>query len=132
MRQCHRRGVLVHTDAVQVVGKLPVHFNELGVDAMSIAAHKVQGPCGIGGLLVKPAVNLRPILYGGAQQLSQRPGTEPVALAVGMMAALQKWIDEVDERAERMRQCRDRLASESCPVNQRLKSTAPNPVSQTR
>ena len=111
VRRCRQRGILVHTDAVQVVGKLPVRFSELGVDALSLAAHKVQGPCGIGGLLLRHGVNLRPILFGGAQQLSQRPGTEPVALAVGMLAALQKWIDESDDRARRMRDCRDRLAA---------------------
>ncbi len=110
VRHCRSRGVRVHTDAVQVVGKLPVQFRQLGVDALSMAAHKVQGPCGIGGLLVRHGVNLQPILFGGAQQLSQRPGTEPVALAVGMLAAVQTWLDEADDRAQRMGQLRDRLA----------------------
>lgn len=110
VRRCQSRGVLVHTDAVQAVGKLPVNFSALGVDALSLAAHKVQGPCGIGGLLIKRRVNLRPILFGGAQQLSQRPGTEPVALAVGMLASLQKWVDEREDRHRRMLECRDRLA----------------------
>ena len=84
---CNAADVPVHTDAIQAIGKLPVNFRVLEVASMSIAAHKFQGPLGIGGLLVRHATPLEPILYGGSQQLGVRPGTEPVALVLGMLTA---------------------------------------------
>jgi cysteine desulfurase len=106
---CHSGGVPVHTDAVQVVGKLPVDFRQLGVSALSLSAHKFHGPRGIGALIVRHGVELTPILFGGFQQLGLRPGTESVTLAVGLHRALQLWQDEADERASRMARLRDRL-----------------------
>jgi cysteine desulfurase len=100
--QCARAGVLLHTDAVQVVGKLPVDFRDLGVAAMSLSAHKFHGPVGIGALLVRQGVELSPLLVGGHQQSGLRPGTEAVALIVGLRTALECWHDEQSERLERM------------------------------
>jgi cysteine desulfurase len=77
-----------HCDAVQAVGRLPVHFHELGVTTLSLSAHKFHGPRGVGALLVRRGTRLRPLLLGGPQQRGRRPGTEPVALAVGLAAAL--------------------------------------------
>ena len=118
VQECRCRGILLHTDAVQVVGKLPVDFGQLGVDAMSFAAHKLQGPCGIGGLIVRHGVTLRPILFGGAQQLGARPGTEPVALVLGMLAALRMWQSEAQNVPDQTRRLRDalesRLVAEPC------------------
>lgn len=108
-RICQRRGVPLHTDAVQVVGKLPVNFRELGIAALSCTAHKFHGPQGIGALLVRHGVTIEPQMHGGFQQEGLRPGTEPVALAVGMHAALRLWHDESLDRAARMAQLRDRL-----------------------
>ncbi len=102
-------GLLIHTDAVQVAGKLPVDFRELGIDAMTVSAHKFHGPRGIGALIVRHGVQLQPILHGGFQQAGLRPGTEDVALAVGMFTALRLWRDEAGERAARMEQLRDSL-----------------------
>ena len=106
---CHRAGVPLHTDAIQVVGKLPVSFRALGVAAMSVAAHKFQGPPGIGALVVRKDVPLQPLMYGGHQQLGLRPGTESVALAVGMAAALELWQQEHEEYARRLTALRDRF-----------------------
>lgn len=78
----------LHCDAVQAVGKMPVSFRELGVTSMSLSAHKFHGPKGIGALLVRAGLKLRPLLWGGHQQMGRRPGTEPVALAVGLATAL--------------------------------------------
>lgn len=102
-------GLLLHTDAVQVAGKLPIDFRALGVDAMTVSAHKFHGPRGIGALIVRHGVQLQPILHGGFQQAGLRPGTEDVALAVGMCTALRLWQDEADQRIERMTQLRDSL-----------------------
>jgi cysteine desulfurase len=111
---CHLAGCMVHTDAVQAVGKIPVDFCELRVDALSLSAHKFHGPRGIGALLVRGAAPLRPILYGGFQQQGLRPGTEPVTLAVGLQKALDLWQVESEQRFERMKSLRDRLEQALC------------------
>jgi cysteine desulfurase len=103
------QSVLMHTDAVQAVGKIPVRFRELGVDAMTVAPHKFHGPLGIGALFVRHGVKLRPQLFGGFQQAALRPGTENVALAVGFHAALKLAIKELDVRSARMQSLRDEL-----------------------
>ncbi len=106
---CRQRGVFCHTDAVQVVGKLPVNFRELGVTALSVAAHKFHGPRGIGALLLQGGEGLEPQLRGGFQQWGLRPGTEPVSLAVGMHTALRMWHDERETWQNRLITLRDRL-----------------------
>jgi len=106
---CRKAGVPLHTDAIQVVGKLPVNFRGLGVATMSAAAHKFHGPVGIGVLIVRHGVALQPQLFGGFQQGGLRPGTESVALAVGMCRALELWHAEAAERTQRMRELRDRF-----------------------
>jgi cysteine desulfurase len=108
---CQERGVLLHTDAAQVVGKLPADFRKLRVATMTIAAHKFHGPVGIGALVVRHGIDLRPQLFGGVQQESIRPGTLPVALIVGMCRALELWHAEQHQRAERMRALRDHFES---------------------
>ena len=104
---CRRAGVPFHTDAVQAVGKIPVSFTDLGVNAMSVAAHKFHGPVGIGALLLTGDLEIDPIMHGGFQQFGQRPGTEPVALAVGMARALTLWRDRGEERQTVLKQLRD-------------------------
>lgn len=106
---CGQAGVSMHTDAVQVVGKLPVHFRRLGVTALSLAGHKFHGPRGIGALVVRSDVKLSPQLFGGFQQEGLRPGTESVALAVGLSRALELWEQESESRQQRMAALRDRL-----------------------
>jgi cysteine desulfurase len=106
---CRNSGVPMHTDAVQVAGKLPIDFRGLGVSAMTIAAHKFQGPLGIGALILRHGVPIEPILYGGHQQEGLRPGTEPVALAVGMRTALELWQKEHEAHARRLTALRERF-----------------------
>jgi cysteine desulfurase len=108
---CARTGARLHTDAVQVAGKLPIEFRSLGVDAMSVSAHKFHGPCGIGALLLRPHVVLQPQMFGGFQQEGLRPGTESVALAVGMYTALRLWQGEEQSRVSRLTALRERLES---------------------
>ncbi|HEY4759499.1 MAG TPA: cysteine desulfurase family protein, partial [Thermoguttaceae bacterium] len=93
-RICNRAGVLFHTDAVQAVGKIPVDFRSLGLSAMSLAAHKFQGPLGIGALILRHDVPIVPIQFGGPHQFGLRPGTESVVLAIGMLTALELWQKE--------------------------------------
>lgn len=96
-------GCLVHTDAAQAVGKLPVDFRALGVATMTVSAHKFGGPPGIGALIVRRGVQLRPRMFGGHQQGGRRPGTESVMLAVGMAAALEPAVRHCDRNAETVR-----------------------------
>ena len=84
---CRNAGVPLHTDAIQVAGKLPIDFRGLGVDALTVTAHKFQGPLGIGALLLRRNTPVSPLLFGGHQQHGLRPGTESVALALGMLTA---------------------------------------------
>lgn len=89
MAQSLPASVLLHTDAAQAVGRVPVSFRDLGATALTASGHKFGGPKGVGLLLLKRGTPLRPLLFGGHQQQGRRPGTEPVALAVGMAAALE-------------------------------------------
>lgn len=100
---CRKHGVPMHSDASQAAGKTPIHFRQLGVDALSLAAHKFGGPLGIGALLLRGGVEIRPILYGGQQQWNVRPGTEPIPLVIGMLAALELGERDRQERVERLR-----------------------------
>ena len=103
------RGVPVHTDAVQAVGRIPVDFHALGVTTLAASAHKFHGPVGVGLLLVRRGVKLGSRLFGGGQQQGRRAGTVAVPLAVGLAAALEKWRRESAERLERLPRLRDRL-----------------------
>jgi len=107
--KCRERGISLHLDAVQAVGKIPVDFQALGATALSLGAHKFHGPRGIGALLLKEGVTLRPRQLGGHQEADRRAGTEPVALAVGMAVALERWRAEQTQRDLHVRSLRDRL-----------------------
>jgi cysteine desulfurase len=99
-------GAKLHCDAVQAVGKIPVDFSALGATTLTASAHKFGGPKGIGVLLTKRGTELAPLTFGGHQQNGRRPGTEPVALAVGMAVALERAVRNVTEnraRAEALR-----------------------------
>ncbi|HEX8204330.1 MAG TPA: aminotransferase class V-fold PLP-dependent enzyme, partial [Isosphaeraceae bacterium] len=103
------RGVAVHTDAVQAVGRVPVDFRGLGVATLAASAHKFHGPVGVGLLLVRKDVALCPRVFGGGQQQGRRPGTGAVALAVGLAVALERWHRAADARIARWTALRDRL-----------------------
>jgi cysteine desulfurase len=109
-----------HCDAVQAVGKLPVHFHDLGVSSLALSAHKFHGPKGVGALLLRRGLPLRPLTRGGHQQQGRRPGTEPVALVVGLAAALELAHREREQRREKVCRLRElflrRLRADAAPV----------------
>lgn len=107
----HERGVLVHTDAVQTLGKIPVNLRELDVDLMTLSAHKLYGPKGIGALYVRRGTEIEPILYGGGQERGKRPGTENVPLAVGFAKAVELAITEMPTEMPRLASLRQYLES---------------------
>ncbi len=107
--RCAQHQVPLHVDAVQAVGKIPVSFRSSGATTMALGAHKFHGPRGIGALLVRTGTRLAPLQFGGHQERGLRPGTESVALAVGMATALTAFHDEQQQRMQRLRMLRDRL-----------------------
>jgi cysteine desulfurase len=109
---CKERGVLLHCDATQAVGKMPVDVEHLQVDLMSFSGHKIYGPKGIGALYVRrrsPHVRLEPQIDGGGQEGGARSGTLNVPGIVGFAKALELCLDELPHEAERLRNLRDRL-----------------------
>ena len=105
----HERGALVHTDAVQSAGKIPVDVRALGVDLLSLSAHKFNGPKGAGALWIKRGTRLQPILTGGKHERNRRAGTENVPAIVGMGVAARLAIAKMSGEAARVRALRDRL-----------------------
>ena len=105
----HQAGALFHSDAVQSAGKLPLDVRGLGVDLMTLSAHKMYGPKGIGALFVRRGVPVDPMLHGGGQERGRRPGTENVPLAVGFAEAFRFALQEREEESSRLRSLRDSL-----------------------
>ena len=102
-------GALVHTDAVQALGKIPVAFGELNVNAMSISAHKIYGPKGAGALIVDKRLDLQPLLAGGGHERGSRSGTENVAAIVGFGAAAELGAKMLDAESARQAMLRDQF-----------------------
>ena len=105
----HERGALMHTDAVQSVGKIPVDVRALGVDLLSLSAHKFNGPKGAGALWIKRGTRLQPILTGGKHERNRRAGTENVPAIVGMGVAARLAAAKMAAESARVAALRDRL-----------------------
>lgn len=105
----HANGALMHTDAVQAVGHIPVDLHALGVDLLSLSAHKFGGPKGVGALAVRSGVRLQGLILGGSQERSLRAGTENTPGIVGMGEALRLAAEEMEDAAGCTRTLRDRL-----------------------
>ncbi|HET7175144.1 MAG TPA: cysteine desulfurase family protein [Gammaproteobacteria bacterium] len=112
----HEAGALVHCDAVQAAGKLPVDFGALGVDLMTLSAHKLNGPRGVGALVMDRRVSLTPLVDGGGQEQGLRGGTENLAGIVGFGKAAELAQAELVERMAHGRQLRDRLEAELADI----------------
>jgi len=107
--QARQAGAIVHADAVQAAGKIPVMFRGLGVDLMSLSSHKIYGPKGAGALVADASVELVPLLHGGGQERNLRGGTENVAAIVGFGVAAELARAELDSRRAHAQHLRDRL-----------------------
>jgi cysteine desulfurase len=105
----HRHGALMHTDAAQSVGKIAVKVDDLGIDLLSVAGHKVYAPKGIGALYVRTGVELLPLLHGAGHEGGRRPGTENVLEIVGMGKACDIARRDLEENKAHFRAMRDRL-----------------------
>lgn len=105
----HEHGALVHTDAAQAVGKIPVRVDELGIDLLSVAGHKLYAPKGVGALFVRRGTPLAPLLLGAGHERGLRPGTENVPGIVALGAACELATLDLDAESERQRALRDGL-----------------------
>ncbi len=108
-REAHTHGIPVHTDAVQAAGHLPVDFAASDVDLMSITAHKLGGPMGVGALVAKRGARLVPLSHGGGQERQLRSGTLDAPAIVGFAAAIVEAVSRIEAEAERLTLLRDAL-----------------------
>ena len=108
-RLAHERGALFHTDAVQSAGKIPLNVKGLGVDMLSVSAHKFYGPKGVGALWIRRGLRVMPLLTGGRQERSRRAGTENVPGIVGMGVAASIAAGKMESEGRRLAELRDRL-----------------------
>ena len=118
-RIAHEHGALMHSDAVQAAGKIDIDFDAWDVDFLTLSAHKIGGPQGIGAAICRTPEDLRPMLLGGGQERGRRAGTENVAGIVGFGVAAELALAEREAAADHTRQLRDRLEA-------RLKDAVPH------
>jgi cysteine desulfurase len=105
------RGVVFHSDAVQAFGKVDIDARRIPFDLLSISGHKIGAPKGIGALFIRRGTPMEPLFFGGSQDRGRRPGTENVAMAVGLACAAELAVAERDEECRRLEALRDRLES---------------------
>jgi len=108
-RIAREAGIYFHTDTVQTVGHIPINVDELGVDLLSISAHKLYGPKGVGALYIRKGTKLLPLIHGGEQEGMRRASTENVPGIVGFGKAVELAQQEMSEEAERLTPLRDKL-----------------------
>ncbi len=122
--QARERGAWFHTDAVQALGKIDVNFRTLGVQGLTLSAHKIGGPLGAGALVVDKRVELAPLIAGGGQERGLRSGTENVAAIVGFGVACEQAVARLASEAARLTALRDRVAEQLAAAGARLFSAA--------
>jgi cysteine desulfurase len=105
----HSNDALMHTDAAQTAGKIPCRVDDLGVDLLTVAGHKLYAPKGVGALYIRNGTKLPPLMFGGGHEKGLRPGTENTASIVGLGVACEIAVKDMDETSERIRSLRDEL-----------------------
>lgn len=106
---CREHGVIFHTDAVQAVGHIPVDVQDMNIDMLSISAHKFHGPKGVGVLYCRKGIVLQNLINGGAQERNKRAGTENMPAIVGMAAAMEEAVANLEKNAEHCSKLRDKI-----------------------
>ena len=106
---CREKKVLFHTDAVQAVGSVPVDVNEMNIDLLSLAGHKLYGPKGIGALYIRRGVRIDNLIHGGGQERGRRAGTENIPGVVGLGKAIEIATENIEENRARLTVLRDKL-----------------------
>ncbi len=106
---CHKNNVIFHTDTAQSFGKVPIDVKQIGIDMMTINAHKLYGPKGVGALYIRKGIELEPLLHGGGHEFGLRSSTENVPAIVGFTKAVELRKDEMKPEGERLTRLRDKL-----------------------
>jgi len=106
---CRNKNVVLHSDAAQAFGHIPLNPDNLGVDLMSISSHKLYGPKGIGALIIRPGIAINPLQWGGGQEQGLRPGSLPVPLIIGFAKAAEIAMHDLVSRQKRLRTMRNQL-----------------------
>jgi cysteine desulfurase len=115
--KCHQFGALFHTDAVQTFGKVPINVKTANFDFMTINAHKIYGPKGVGALYIRTGRQLDPLIHGGGHEFGLRSGTENIPGIVGFAKAMELRKDEMKPEAERLTRLRDHLIAEALEID---------------
>jgi cysteine desulfurase len=113
---CREHGALFHTDAAQTFGKIPIDVRKMNIDLMTVNAHKLYGPKGVGALFIREGVTLSPLLHGGGQERGRRSSTENVSGIVGFGEAAELRSEEMDEEAVRLSSLRDKLINSALEI----------------
>lgn len=108
-RLAHAHGILFHTDAVQAIGSIAFDVKAMGIDMLSLSGHKFHAPKGVGALYIRSGVKLQRLIYGGAQERTQRAGTENLASIVGLGKAIELATENIDRHNAQLTAVRDRL-----------------------
>ena len=130
---CKEKGVIFHTDAVQAVGHIAVNVKDMGVDMLSVSAHKFHGPKGVGFLYCRKGIILQNLINGGAQERNKRAGTENLPAIMGMAAAMEEAVANLDENAKKISALRDKIINgvadiEKSRINGDLEKRLPGTV----
>ena len=115
---CHAYGANFHTDAAQSFGKIPIDVEEMNIDLMTVNAHKIYGPKGVGALYIKKGVRLEPLLHGGGHEFGLRSGTENVPGIMGFAKAVELRREEMGPEADRLSALRDRLINGTLEIEE--------------
>lgn len=108
----HNHGILLHTDAVQALGNVPIDVNDMGIDLMSMSGHKIYGPKGVGALYIRKGTKISNFIHGGAQEMKKRAGTENLAGIVGFGKAAELAKENLESHINRVSELRDYFISE--------------------
>lgn len=106
---CREKGILFHTDAVQAVGNVEINVEDMKIDLLSLSAHKIHGPKGVGALYCRNGIRIETLINGGAQERSKRAGTENTAGIVGLGVAITDAVSDINARCEKLKALRDRF-----------------------
>ena len=107
-----KHNIILHVDAVQCVGKIPINLEKIKIDMMSLSAHKFYGPKGVGALFVRKGINLKTIINGGGQELNLRPGTENIAGIAGLGLAISMAVEKIDDNIKYLKSLEELFISE--------------------
>lgn len=127
---CREKGVYFHTDAVQALGSLKLDVEDMNIDLLSISAHKIYGPKGIGALYIRKGIKIDNLIHGGGQERARRAGTENVAYIAGFGKAVELAYENLDKNNEKIKKLRDRLIEGILKIeNSRLNGARENRLS---